>query len=139
MANAPKLPGGNLANFLAGYGKARTRAEREIEREVFGTNLGVTSYTTVGQADKLADVLRLGPGMLLLDVGAGRGWPGLYLAAKTGCDAVLTDVPRAALEDAAAGAYQQGLLRTCSVALASGARLPFRQDSFDAAVHTDVL
>ena len=26
----------------------------------------------------------------LLDVGSGRGWPGLYLAGRTGCRVVLT-------------------------------------------------
>ena len=29
----------------------------------------------------------------LLDLGAGRGWPGLYLAVRTGCQVVLSDVP----------------------------------------------
>jgi ubiquinone/menaquinone biosynthesis C-methylase UbiE len=52
---------------------------------------------------------------------------------------VLTDVPRAALQDAAAGAYRQGLRHTTSFLLANGAQLPFRPQSFDAVVHTDVL
>jgi len=139
MSGNPKLPRGLLADFLVGYGRPRTSAQRQVEREVFGADLGITSYTTVAQADALVEALRLGPGARLLDVGAGAGWPGLYLAGKTGCQVVLTDVPRAALRSAAARAYGRGLDDICSFAVASGAQLPFRPRSFDAVVHTDVL
>ena len=33
------------------------------------------------------------PGVLLLDVGAGRGWPGSLLAQSSGCRLTCTDVP----------------------------------------------
>ena len=53
---------------------------------------GANGYTTAAQANLLAQRLDLGPGKRLLDVGSGRGWPGLYLAASTGCTVVLTDL-----------------------------------------------
>lgn len=125
--------------FADTYGRDRSRAELRVEREVFGANEGINSYTTVEQADLLAEALELGPGMRLLDVGAGFGWPGLYLARKSGCEAVLADVPARAVRSAAARALKQRLGQRCFFALASGARLPFRPRSFDAVVHTDVL
>ncbi len=135
----PKLPRGRLGDFLKYYGKAPSRAELAVERDVFGANAGINSYTTPAQADLLAEALRLGPGVRLLDVGAGFGWPGLYLMEKTGCRAVLTDVPAAGVRTGAARAIQQGVFDTCSFAAASGTHLPFQARSFDAVVHTDVL
>ena len=81
----------------------------------------------------------MGPGVRLLDVGAGRGWPGLHLAATTGCHVVLADVPLPGLRAALARAGEQGLLPRSSIVMASGTHLPFRGRSFDAAIHTDTL
>jgi ubiquinone/menaquinone biosynthesis C-methylase UbiE len=113
--------------------------ELSLEREVFGANLGIASYTTVAQAATLASVLGLGPGLRLLDVGAALGWPSVYLAERTGCEAVLIDLPREALRIARSRARRQRVALRCALAVASGTRLPFRPRSFDAVLHTDVL
>ncbi|MEX1254517.1 MAG: class I SAM-dependent methyltransferase [Dehalococcoidia bacterium] len=110
-----------------------------IQREVFGANTGVNGYTTIAQADGLAKRLGLGPGKRLLDVGAGEGWPGLYLARTTGCEVVATDVPVPGMRTALARAREQELLSRVDCIAASGTHLPFRAQAFDAAVHTDVL
>jgi len=136
---ARKLPRGPLIDFLKGYARRLSRAELQVEREVHGINAGITSYTTPRQADALADVLGLRPGVSLLDVGAGAGWPGVYLAERTGCRVFLTDVPMDAIRTAASRAARQGVSDTCSFAAASGTSLPFRARTFDAVVHTDVL
>ena len=78
---SPKLSA-RLTEFIDCYGRARSRAELLVEREAFGLNAGITSYTTPAQADVLANALALGPGVRVLEVGAGSGWPGLYLAEK---------------------------------------------------------
>jgi len=53
---------------------------QSVERCVFGCDYGVTSWADRDEADELVTLLGLAPGMRLLNVGAGSGWPGLYLA-----------------------------------------------------------
>lgn len=125
--------------FASGYTTRADAVEALIQHEVIGADMGVVGYTTIEQADRLAAALRLQPGMRLLDIGAGMGWPGLYLTEKTGCETVSMDVPVAAIRKAARKAHAQGLVGRCSFALATGVRLPIRSGSFDAIVHTDVL
>ena len=125
--------------FSEGYGKAPSRVELLVEREVFGINAGINSWTTVAQADALADALALRPGTSLLDIGAGTGWPSLYLAGETGCNVVLTDVPVGALHRAARRASKLRLAERCAFVQASGVRLPLKARTFDAIVHADVL
>ncbi len=125
--------------FSAVYARPQTKAELAMEMEVFGASEGVRGYTTIAQADALAERLALRPGMRLLDIGAGRGWPGLYLARTTGCQVVVTDLPPAALHNGMERARRNRLGERCSFLVASGTHLPFRRQVFDAIVHTDVL
>ena len=87
----------------------------------------------------MATLLGLRPGSRLLDVGAGSGWPGLYFAKETGCDAVLVDLPFNELRAARKRAVRDRVLDRSRVAVADGSRLPFRDASFDAVSHTEVL
>ena len=125
--------------FAARYREERVDVVREIERRVIGGDWGANGYTTISQADDLADRLGLRRGDLLLDVGAGRGWPGLYLAATTGCSLVLADLPLEALTVAATRISVDGLGERAWCVNASARHVPFSAASFDAVVHTDVL
>ena len=73
-----------LANFAARYALPRADVVQKIERRVLGAVWGGNGFTTVAQADALAARLDLRPGKRLMDLGTGRGWPGLYLATHTG-------------------------------------------------------
>lgn len=125
--------------FADRYREERVDVVRAIERRVIGGDWGANGYTTIEQADDLADRLQLSRGDLLLDVGAGRGWPGLYLAATTGCSVVLADVPLEGLAVAAARVRTEHLEKTAWLVNASACDLPFRATHIDAVVHTDVL
>ena len=116
-----------------------TPVHRVVQREVFGADSWVRGYTTPAQVDLLAERLSLRPGLRILDVGAGLGWPSLYLAQRTSCEAVLTDVPEPGLRSAIGRAERLRVGRRSSLARASGTHLPFRPQSFDAVIHTDVL
>jgi cyclopropane fatty-acyl-phospholipid synthase-like methyltransferase len=111
----------------------------DIEREALDADYGSTGYTTRSQADDLARHLRLGPGDRLADIGSGSGWPGLYLAERTGCYVVGTDLPFDGLRQARTRSLADGLAGRASHIVATGRSQPFRSGSFDGVVHTDVL
>ncbi len=122
-----------------------------IERAVCGCDYGCTSWTTREEADDIGNILGLGPGTRYLEIGAGSGWPGLYLAKRTGCEAVLIDLPLGGLQAARKRAEKDGLADRCRIVQADGAALPFAgggpdgsggsggSGGFDAIYHSDVL
>ena len=127
------------ARFSQRYGEERGDVVRTIELAVIGGDWGANGYTRIAQADQLAAMLELGTGSLVLDIGAGRGWPGLYLAARTGCSVVMTDVPVEGLVSARERSQREGLDDRAWPVNASARDAPFRVETFDAVVHTDVL
>lgn len=128
-----------VAFFQTRYDPRRAVADRRVERRALGRAEGVNGYTTVDEARRLGDLLELAPGSRLLDVGAGRGWPGTYLARTCGCAAVLTDLPVDALCQGRQVAEERGVAGRVGTVCAEGGRLPFRAGVFDAVVHADVL
>jgi 2-polyprenyl-3-methyl-5-hydroxy-6-metoxy-1,4-benzoquinol methylase len=125
--------------FAGRYREDRSGVVGQIELAVIGGEWGANGYTTLRQADHLAAALRLGPGVRLLDLGAGRGWPGLYLAVRTGSQVVLTDVPFEGLRQAMDRALAEDVTDQAAAVVSSARALPFRAGTFDAVVHTDVL
>ena len=125
--------------YDARHSLANSDATRAVELEAVGTDYGNAGFTTQAQADVIADLLALRPGELLLDVGSGAGWPGLYLAKKTGCRVVLCDLTLPGMKQARRRAVADAAAARTSAVVASARQLPFRPDSFDAMVHTDVL
>jgi ubiquinone/menaquinone biosynthesis C-methylase UbiE len=130
---------GLTERFAGEYRDAQAGIMRRIERSVCGCDYGATSWTTRREAQTMAGILALGPGKRLLEVGAGSGWPGLYLAAETGCDTVLVDLPFEGLRIAAERAAAEPPPGTCWIAVADGAAIPLQGASVDAILHSDVL
>jgi cyclopropane fatty-acyl-phospholipid synthase-like methyltransferase len=119
---------------------------RHVERLVIGADYGADGYTTIDQADDLARRLELRPGVRLLELGSGSGWPGLHLAKTSGSSIVLTDLPGQGvlppgdgLQRAARRATAEGLLDRCAVVAASATHIPFAAATFDAVVSADVM
>jgi 2-polyprenyl-3-methyl-5-hydroxy-6-metoxy-1,4-benzoquinol methylase len=130
-----------IERFRERYGHDPSPAAQAVERAGVGGNVGSNGYTTVAQADRFAKLLRLAPGMRLLDLGCGQGYPGVYLARKTGCAVVGSDLPIASLRTARVRAQDGGprLVRRSAFVAASAVHPPFRPESFDAIVHTDLM
>jgi cyclopropane fatty-acyl-phospholipid synthase-like methyltransferase len=125
--------------FEERYAAQASEAALIVEREVIGANVGANGYTTLRQADMLAERLHLSPQSLLLDIGCGRGWPGLYLSEKTGCRVVLSDIPLPALGTALRTSDKRAMSERVSVVRASATDAPFARHVFDAVTHTDAL
>jgi cyclopropane fatty-acyl-phospholipid synthase-like methyltransferase len=90
-----------------------------VEQKAIRAIVGANGYTTVTQAKHLIEVLRLKPETWLLDIGAGRGWPGPYIAERSGCGAVVTDIPR---ELALERHLRAGMVRVSACRADTGAR-----------------
>jgi SAM-dependent methyltransferase len=125
--------------FATSYEVSSLPAMREVERTVLGCDYGGTSWTTSAQAEQIVEMLNLQAGLHLLDIGAGSGWPGLFLADAGGCDVTLLDLPVNALRQARERARSDGIEDRVNAIAASGSALPFADDSFAAISHSDVL
>lgn len=136
---AGKRQGEILKRFTEIYSRDASPALAAVERGAIGAVVGANGYTNPAQAERLLTVLDLKPDRRLLEVGAGRGWPGLYLSQRSECRAVVTDLPRPGIATARSQAESLGLIGRCDFALATGSSLPFRDATFDAIVHTDTL
>jgi len=125
--------------YDARYRAAILDANLQIEREAVGSDYGNNGYTTLAQADVVIEVLQLSESDRLLDIGSGAGWPGLYLSKRTGCRVVVSDLTLPGMQRATRRAAADDLTARTAAVVASARQLPFRPDSFDAMVHTDVL
>jgi len=125
--------------FSKKYQLVQSELLKKIERSNCGCDYGSTSFTTVGQVEILDEMLALEPNKRLLEIGAGSGWPGLYLARGSGCNVTLVDLPIEGLQLARERAEQDRLSGSSEMVVASGSALPFHADSFDAISHADVL
>jgi len=128
-----------LERFARLYPQLQTRARLEIERAICGCDYGSTGWATRAEAERVGELLRLKPGQRLLDLGAGSGWPGLYLAQRSGCAVVLADIPVEGMRIAAERAAMDGLSGHATAVACDGALLAFAEGSFDAIEHSDVL
>ncbi|WP_428675035.1 SAM-dependent methyltransferase [Roseibium sp.] len=125
--------------FVDVYDRALTPAMQAIERRVCGCDYGGNSWLSRRQADHFGSCLGLKAGMTLLDLGAGSGWPALYLAKRFGCDVMLVDLPENGLRFARDRAMTDGIAGRVRIVLADAAELPFAPASFDAISHCDLL
>lgn len=129
----------NIERFTDRYRTCCSPARQAVERVVLGADYGSTGYTTKDQADLLAARLQLRSGDRVADIGAGNGWPGIYLAERTGCTVIGTDLPYQGMASARQRAASDGLDGRAAYAVATGRHQPLRPGVFDAVVHTDVL
>ena len=121
------------------YGVSGGAAPRAAELEALGCDYSASGYTTREQADGLGRLLELGPGSVLLDIGAGCGWPGLYLARAFGCSVISVDPILEGVSAARDRIGTDGIGSRALALLATGEQLPIRAGSIDAIVHADVM
>lgn len=127
------------ARFEEAYLRSQTPVMKAIERRVCGCDYGGNSWTTREQAEALIPLLELGPRKELIDIGAGTGWPGIFLAKNSGCSVALVDLPEVGLQIAEQRARTEGIEDLVTAKVADASNLPYADQSFDAASHSDLL
>jgi len=126
-------------HFDRRYAAASQAGPLAVELHALGTDYRATGYTTREQADELGRLLELTPGDVLLDLGAGCGWPGLYLSSNHGCMVISTDTVIEGSITAHDRILRDRLADRAMAIVATGDDLPIRPGSIDAVVHTDVM
>jgi ubiquinone/menaquinone biosynthesis C-methylase UbiE len=137
MNDAPLTnPSDNWDKF---YAQPDTRIQQLIDSSVCGCDYYGSSWMDAEEAMELAVLMKLGPGRHLLDIGSGAGWPALYQSGNTGCRATLTDISGEGLRASRKKAATEELSDRYQCVQTGAERLPFRNGSFDAIGHADVL
>jgi len=94
----------------------------EVYGDDYPAELEPYSFTTRSELRRIVDALALAPDDLMVDVGCGRGGPGLWVAAAAGASVLGVDISPTALEAA----------RERAAALGLGDRSTYAEGSFDA-------
>ncbi len=122
-----------------GYARSASEVLQAIGRAALDSDYHANGYTTRAQADRLGELLDLAPGRLLLDVGSGCGWPGLYLALRHGCAVVTVDPVLTGVRTAHGRIIEDAMSDRAWAVAGAAEALPVRPASGDAVVHTDVM
>jgi SAM-dependent methyltransferase len=139
LANYTKAEREQIAKFNNFYQLSTHDVLRRIEKYTCGCCYGGSSWTTEKQASFMGQKLGLSPRSSLIDIGAGAGWPGLYLSSISGCSLTLVDLPETGLKLAADRSIQDKISERVTTIIADAAELPFEDQSFDALSHSDLL
>ena len=99
--------------FTSVFEAPTSAVEAQIWTEVYGeehpAELEPYSFTTRSELRRIADGLALSRDDLLIDVGCGRGGPGLWVASTAGASVLGVDISLTALEAARQRAVALGL------------------------------
>jgi ubiquinone/menaquinone biosynthesis C-methylase UbiE len=129
----------DLEHHEESYSAKQSGIALTVEQAAFGSESGRNGYTSLEQAQALLDCVSLDAEACLLDLGAGRGWPGTHIAETSGCRLVSTDIPMDALRAAKRKSLSSDTHVCREVVAAEALALPFCAGSFDAIVHADVF
>lgn len=114
-----------------------------IFREVYGKDypeeVAPRSYITTPLLARIAESIAAQPGAKIIDLGCGRGGPGLWVARETGASLVGIDLSAVAIAQACLRAREFGWTGQAHFEVADLAQLRFSDRSFDAAMSVDVL
>lgn len=122
------------------YGDFTSRAETEVRRAAFGTDIGQSSWLTAEDWLRYADLTRVREGSRVLEVGSGSGGPAVFLAERRGCSVTGVDINEHGVANGNRLAAARGLAdRATFTAIDASSPLPFPDASFDAVLSNDAM
>jgi SAM-dependent methyltransferase len=131
------------ATFDEVFGEPESAVFARVWAQVLGAEypaeLAPYSYTTRSELAVLAKEVEVGPGDLLVDVGSGRGGPGLWVAARTGADYMAVDITDAGLAEVRRRADTLGFGSRVRTAHGAFESLPLSDGEAAAVMSVDAL
>src|ERR1700744_5568068 len=102
------------------YGNYASDPYRHVRLETYGQDFGQTSWVTTEESLEIPQLLGLGPGSSVLEMGCGSGGYALHLAEKVGCRLLGLDINAAGVRKAnqlalAAGLASRAHFEQCDV------------------------
>jgi len=123
--------------FRGYYLAADNEVVRELERRTLGASYGGNGYTDIHQVERLVDLLGVGEDDRVLELGSGAGWPGLYIARRSGCKVILSDIPWEGVARGLRRGRGEGI--SVDAVACPGTEIPFKDRSFQGVTHSDVM
>ena len=120
------------------YSNFSQQVLQAIREETFGRDIGQNSWLTADEYDRFISWLNLLPGDHALEVASGSGGPARYLACKANAHVTGIDANESGVKTATESSSQTRTRVNFQVADAN-ARLPFKENEFDALVCIDSM
>jgi SAM-dependent methyltransferase len=131
------------AGFDDEFGSPPSAVMARVWQTVLGAEypaeLAPYSWVTRTELADFAREVRVSAGDLLVDVGSGRGGPGLWVAARTGADHLAVDITEVGLEEVRKAAGRLGLGARSRAAVGSFEQMPLEDGTADAVMSVDAL
>ena len=122
------------------YSDFASRAETEVRRAAFGTDIGQSSWLTAEDWLRYADRTKVVPESRVLEVGSGSGGPAVFLAERHGCRVTGVDINEHGVANGNQLAAARGVAdRVTFRAIDASAPLPFPDAAFDAVLSNDAM
>jgi SAM-dependent methyltransferase len=122
------------------YGNYERDVYRDVRIETYGEDFGQTSWVTTKESHEIPQLLGLTASSSVLELGCGSGRYALHLALACGCRVVGLDLNDEGIRNANGLAEANKLNSHCRFEHADvSEKLPFADETFDAAFANDVL
>ena len=125
------------------YKKERSESYRDIFREVYGDDypeeINPDSFVTITDLRTIAKNLNIDSAKSFIDLGCGRGGPGLWIARETGANYVGIDFSENAIKQAQDRSRDFKIKGTTKFQVGNLYSLNFPTNSFDGAISIDVI
>jgi cyclopropane fatty-acyl-phospholipid synthase-like methyltransferase len=126
--------------YNTSYGNSEIEVYAEIRRQTYGLDLGQTSWVSREEIEEIPRLLQIGASSNVLEIGCGAGGCALHFAATIGCRVTGIDLNAHGIRAAEQSARAQQLEeRVRFVEHDASARLPFSDETFDAAYSNDAF
>jgi len=126
--------------YNTSYGNSEVDVYSEVRRETYGIDLGQTSWISREELADIPRLLQISAASNVLEIGCGAGGCALHFGATIGCSVTGIDLNAHGIRAAEHSAEAQQLAdRVRFLEHNAGTRLPFSDDTFDAAYSNDAF